>query len=142
MSQRYARLGIDKLGVGTYGYVYPAWDSEERRLVAVKVQKKKSEEAAREMMFFQSIPSHAHLITMLDAYVEEPNLLLVFEYLYNSLSDVFHRAHGLLPMDVSRHYAYQILMGLRHLACPQRGTPRSILGEHLGGHAQQLSQNC
>ena len=58
------------------------------------------------MMFFQSIPSHAHLITMLDAYVEEPHLLLVFEYLYNSLSDVFHRAHGLLPVDVSRHYAH------------------------------------
>ena len=67
------------------------------------------------MMFFQSIPSHAYLITMLDAYVEEPHLLLVFEYLYNSLSDVFHRAHGLLPVDVSRHYAHQTLMGLRHL---------------------------
>ena len=81
MRQRYSRLGIDKLGVGTYGYVYPAWDSEERRLVAVKVQKKKSEEAAREMMFFQSIPSHAHLITMLDAYVEEPTYNLVLDYL-------------------------------------------------------------
>jgi len=115
MSQQYSRLGTDKLGAGSYGYVYPAWDSKESRLVAVKVQQRKSEEAAREMMFFQSIPSHAHLVTILDAYVEESNLQMVFEYLYNSFSDLFHRAHGLLPMDVSRHYAYQILMGLRHL---------------------------
>ena len=27
MSQRYFRLDTDRLGVGTYGYVYPAWDS-------------------------------------------------------------------------------------------------------------------
>ena len=40
---------------------------------------------------------------------------VVFEYLYNSLPDLFHRAHGLLPVDVSRHYAYQTLMGLCHL---------------------------
>ena len=42
-------------------------------------------------------------------------MILVFEYLYNSLSDVFHQAHGLLPVHVSRRYAHQTLMGLRHM---------------------------
>ena len=41
MSQRYSRLGTDKLGAGWYGYVHAAWDSNQSRLVAVKVQKRK-----------------------------------------------------------------------------------------------------
>ena len=51
----------------------------------------------------------------MDACVGESNLHFAFEYVYNSLSDVFNHASGLLPMDGSRLYAHQTLMGLRHL---------------------------
>jgi hypothetical protein len=119
VSQRYSRLGKEKLGSVSYGYVYPAWDTDSSRVVAVKVQKRPSEEAAREMMLFQSIPAHPNLLKLLDACVEEPNLLLVLEHMYNSLSDVFHRAQGLLDMDVARNYAQSGLAGPQPLTYPQ-----------------------
>ena len=115
MSERYRRLGTSTLGKGGYGYVYPAWDSKEACTVAVKVQQCSSDEAVREMMFFQSIPSHNHLLKILDSYVDKAKLCLVFEYLYNSLSDIFHRAEGLLPVPVARDYSSQVVQGLIHL---------------------------
>ena len=39
----------------------------------------------------------------------------MFEYLYNSLSDLFHRAQGLLHVPVARDYSWQVLQGLAHL---------------------------
>ena len=79
------------------------------------MQKSESDEAVREMMFFQSIPSHKHLLKMLDTVVQQANLCLVFEYLYNCLSDVFHRAEGLLHVDVAQDYSCQVLQGLIHV---------------------------
>ena len=115
MSERYRRLGTSTLGRGSYGYVYAAWDSKESCTVAIKVQKRESDEAVREMMFFQSIPSHKHLLKMLDTFVQQANLCLVFEYLYHCLSDVFHRAEGLLHVAVAQDYSCQVLQGLIHL---------------------------
>ena len=115
MSERYSRLGTSTLGRGSYGYVYAAWDLDESRIVAVKVQKRSSDEVVREMMFFQTIPSHRHLLRMLDTYVHKNDLCLVFEYLYSSLADVFHRAQGLLPTAVAQDYSCQALQGLFHL---------------------------
>ena len=85
MSERYRRLGTSTLGRGSYGYVYAAWDSKESRIVAIKVQKSESDEAVREMMFFQSIPSHQHLLKMSETFVQQARLCLVFEYLHNCL---------------------------------------------------------
>ena len=85
MSEMYRRLGTSALGRGSYSYVYAAWDSKESRTVAIKVQKSESDEAVREMMFFQSIPSHKHLLEMLDTFVQQARLCLVFEYLHNCL---------------------------------------------------------
>ena len=67
------------------------------------------------MMFFQSIPHHPHLLRMLDSYVVGSELFLVFEYLYNSLSDVFHRAEGLLDVALAKDYSHQVLQGIDHL---------------------------
>ena len=39
----------------------------------------------------------------------------MFEYLYNCLSDVFHRAEGLLHVAVAKDYSCQVLQGLVHL---------------------------
>ena len=52
---RYSRLGRDKLGEGAYGLVYPAWDSQGQRLVAIKVQRRDSAEAGDRPLF--SLPA-------------------------------------------------------------------------------------
>ena len=59
---RYSRLGRDKLGEGAYGLVYPAWDSQEQRLVAIKQQRRDSAEAGREMLIYDSLPRHPNLL--------------------------------------------------------------------------------
>ena len=107
------------LGKGGYGAVHAAWDAKESCLVAVTTQKSDSDEAVREMMFFQSIPGHKHLLKILDFYAEKNDLNLVCEYLYNSLSDLFHRAQGLLHVPVARDYSWQVLQGARPSAFTQ-----------------------
>ena len=112
---RYKRLGEEKLGKGSYGYVYPAWDTQQQCTVAVKVQPVDSDEAMREMMFFDVLPGHPNLITMLDKFVVGQELHLVFEYLYHSVSDMFHRAQGFLDVGLCSNYSRQIAIGLCHL---------------------------
>ena len=86
-----------------------------QKIVAVKMQKRKSSEAGREIVFFQTIPSYNHLVTMLGHYVDEFNSYIVFEYMYGTLFETFRRATGVLPMDLSRRYAHQTLLGPRHI---------------------------
>ena len=63
MAKRYTILG-DRLAKGTYGEVWRAWDEEEERLVALKRQAAKSDDAAREMdAFLASIAGLRALIS-------------------------------------------------------------------------------
>ena len=71
---RYSRLGRDKLGEGAYGLVYPAWDSQEERVVAIKQQRRDSAEAGREMLIYDGLPRHPNLLCLLDKFVLEPHL--------------------------------------------------------------------
>ena len=72
---RYLRLGSDvnaELGRGAYGYVVPAWDTKERRLVVMKRQKVELDEAGREIVFFNRMASAKsfHLMELIDMFVE------------------------------------------------------------------------
>ena len=84
------------LGRGSYGRVCPAWDEQEERLVAIKMQRRDSETAKREMMFFQCVPKHPNVFSLQDAFVSNSgsDLCLVFEYCTHSLPDVYFRAQG------------------------------------------------
>ena len=84
-------------------------------MVAIKQQRRGSEEAGREMLIYDSLPRHPNLLCLLDKFVMEPYLNLVFEYLHSSLQDVFHRAQGLLEVPVAKQYSRQVLVGLQHL---------------------------
>ena len=57
MAARYTLLG-ERLAKGGYGEVWRAWDEEEERLVAVKKQPQKSEDASREMDALLAGPAH------------------------------------------------------------------------------------
>ena len=116
--QRYQRLGSSvhaSLGKGSYGTVVPAWDAQSHRMVALKQQPRESDEATRELFFFQAVPLHPNLCTLLDFMVDGEVLLLVLEYLPHSLSDEWHRCQGFLDFDLVRRYGRHIGLGLAHL---------------------------
>ena len=83
-SDRYLLVGnggeASLLGRGSYGKVCPAWDRQTERLVAIKIQRRDSETAGRELMFFQCAPKHDNLLRVLDMFVSGSRLSLVFEY--------------------------------------------------------------
>ena len=83
--------------------------------MAIKAQKCKSEEAVREMMFFQVLPRHENILAMWDTLVVGDELFLVFQYCALSLSDAFQRAQGFLNWTVVRKYSCQFLRGSAHL---------------------------
>ena len=86
-NERYSYIGKNGsrvvLGKGSYGIVRPAWDRQQKCLVAIKAQSVDSETAKREMMFFQCMPRHHNVLQFLDVYVETSRVSLVFEYLCN-----------------------------------------------------------
>ena len=97
-SGRYRFLGEGRatsiLGSGSYGYVCPAWDTQEEQLVAINVQKRDSETAMREMLFFEVITRHPNVLHMRGMFVTETKLNLVFEYCTHSLRDIFEPAQA------------------------------------------------
>jgi serine/threonine protein kinase len=112
------RLGKDgggKLGTGSFGTVYAAWDNMNSKLVAIKEQPVSSDNAEREMLFFHSIPVHPHLLQMHDQFVNGSKLYLVFQYLEASLHDIWHRARGFLDWDLADRYGHHVIQGLAHL---------------------------
>ena len=106
-----------EVGRGSYGRVCPAWDEEEERLVAIKMQQRSSATARRDMMLFQCVPKHPHVLRLLDVFVSKSGseLCLVFEYCIHSLADVYWRAQGFLDWSAAWRCSHQILQGIAHL---------------------------
>jgi serine/threonine protein kinase len=113
---RYKRLGNPgKLGAAPGGVVCAAWDSADQKLVAVKEQRSKTDNAERDMRFFRSVPSHPHLLLIHDHFVHGTMLYLVFQYLEATLHDVWARAGGTLDWDRADRYGHHVLQGIAHL---------------------------
>ena len=117
MAARYKVLGTDTKATseGSEGLVVPAWDQEEMMIVALKRQDRKSDEAVRELMFFNATPRHPHVVSIIDAFVDEEQLVIVFEYMAASLMHIWDSAQGVLDYDQCRIYGRQVVKGLRHL---------------------------
>ena len=116
--ERYSQLGHNswvQIGHGSYATVLPSWDTQEQRLVAVKIQRRTSDTAVREMMFFQTLPRHPHVSRILHAFVIEEDLKLVFEYCQSSLHDWYKRSQGFMNWEVTLRCGFQVLQGLAHL---------------------------
>ncbi len=83
--------------------------------MAVKIQRRTSDTAVREMMFFQTLPRHPHVLHMLHAFVIEQDLKIVFEYCQASLYDWYKRSQGFMNWEVTLRCGFQVLQGLAHL---------------------------
>ena len=115
--ERYRLLGKSSasLGRGSYGNVRAAWDRQTQKLVAIKIQDRKSDEGARELMLFQCLPEHPNLLRLHDMFVSGGEMSMVFDYCLLSLADVWRRAQGFLDWEKTFLYGEQILRGLGHL---------------------------
>lgn len=115
---RYQRLGTQasaRLGAGSYGVVHAAWDTVCQVVVAVKTQSATSDDAVRELACGHTLPDHGHVIQLLDQYVCDGKLHLVYPYMACSLRDAWSRACGLLSFYQADRYGRHIALGTAHL---------------------------
>ena len=115
--ERYALLGkrSASLGRGSYGNVRAAWYRQTQKLVAIKIQDRRSEEGLRELMLFQCLPEHPNLLRVHNVFVSGNEMSIVFDYCLLSLADMWRRAQGFLDWEKTFMYGEQILRGLGHL---------------------------
>lgn len=116
------------IGVGVYGTVYKGRHRETDRVVAIK--KLRIEED-----FGQGVPSHVlreigllvdfkhpNIVELLDVHTTSPyDYSLVFEFVDGDLHHLlksYRKSEITIPMELARHYAYDLLNGLH--ACHVR----------------------
>lgn len=114
---------IERIGEGTYGVVYRAFDSFNKKFVALKKIRLEQEDgipstAIREISLLKEL-NHHNIVKLYDVFHYGIRLYMVFEYCDVDLKGVmdivpnFNEAH-----DLIKHYLYQILMGISY--CHQR----------------------
>ena len=73
-----------------------------------------ADEAVRELLF-NAILRHPHVVSIIDAFVDEEQLVIVFEYMAASLMHIWDSTQGFLDYDQCRIYGRQVVEGLRYL---------------------------
>eukprot|EP00186_Timspurckia_oligopyrenoides_P004545 CAMPEP_0182445082 /NCGR_PEP_ID=MMETSP1172-20130603/3330_1 /TAXON_ID=708627 /ORGANISM="Timspurckia oligopyrenoides, Strain CCMP3278" /LENGTH=314 /DNA_ID=CAMNT_0024640785 /DNA_START=257 /DNA_END=1201 /DNA_ORIENTATION=+ len=115
------------VGQGTYGKVYKATDLKTGKIVALKKTLLTNDEEGvppttlREVSILRTLDS-PYVVSLIDVEHCEsrggkPLLYLVFEYLDHDLKQYMVSKYGKgvgLPMDMCKHFCYQVLLGLRH----------------------------
>jgi len=84
---RYEKLNL--IGKGGYGDVFAAWDSSEQKLVAIKGQRCKDEESARELLVFWAMPRHPNVLHLLDCFRDNGSQYLVLRLHNTTLLNVW-----------------------------------------------------
>lgn len=114
-------INKEKVGEGTYGKVYKAFDTITQTYVAIKTMKNIQQEdgisplTLREISILKSV-SHPTLVKLRDVIVEPNSLTLVFEYmsldLYTYMLNLIYIKQIKLDPILLKSYAYQLLTGL------------------------------
>ena len=90
-----------------------------KRLFALKRQPVESDEAVRELMFFQTLSASnqqcKHLLRLHNFFVEGSELVMAFEYMRSSLWELFTRCQGFVDFDLCSTYSEHLLLALQHL---------------------------
>ncbi|KAG0226563.1 Cyclin-dependent kinase 3 [Mortierella sp. GBA43] len=112
---------MEKIGEGTYGVVYKAYQKSTDRAVALKkIRLENADEgvpstAIREISLLKEL-KHLNVVQLLDIVHDELKLYLVFEFLDLDLKKYVDKQHnpagGGLPIDRVKEFLYQLLQGV------------------------------
>jgi cyclin-dependent kinase len=108
---------IDKLGEGTYGIVYKAKNRETGEIVALKRIRLESEDegvpctAIREISLLKEL-NHPNIVRLYDVHHSVKKLTLVFEYLDQDLKKYLDECRGIIPLQTTKSFLYQLLKGV------------------------------
>ena len=96
----------------------PAWDTHTQCLVALKRQPAESDDAVREMVFFDSLRGAVeptNVLRMYASFVHDKTLTLAFEYMRSTVADEWERAQGRLFPVICQRYCAQLFNGMKTL---------------------------
>lgn len=107
----------EKLGEGTYGEVYKAFDTKENRFVAVKVMKPNQDDEGlspvtlREISILKTI-KHNNIVTLYDIEIVDKRITLYFEFFQLDLRKYLRSQRRHLDEGLVRSYAFQMLAAI------------------------------
>jgi cyclin-dependent kinase 2 len=113
--ERYQKL--EKIGEGTYGVVYKAFDRVQQDTVALKKIRLEAEDegvpstAVREISLLKEL-DHQNIVHLRDVVHEENKLYLVFEYLEQDLKKYMDVVGRRLEKLLVKSYMHQLLLGI------------------------------
>jgi serine/threonine protein kinase len=113
-TKRFSKL--KKIGSGTYGVVYSAYDSELKKNIAIKKIKLEGEDepipstTLRELSLLQEL-THPNIVKLLDIVCEEEKLLLVFDLCRTDLKNYIYdeNSKNKIPMKTVRKMMHELL---------------------------------
>ena len=107
-----------KLGKGTYGVVYKAFDKKTGQYVALKKILVHGDEegvpatSIREIALLKEVSKHRNIVKLTDVINENHKLYLAFEMLDKDLKGFMNSTPGMIPKDLVKSYNYQLLLGI------------------------------
>eukprot|EP01147_Barroeca_monosierra_P001832 gene1832-4931_t len=114
---RYTR--IRKVGEGTYGQVFKAFDRRTSNVVAIKMISLNSEQegvpsnAVREISLLKKL-NHPNIVKLLNVIFSQSRLSLVFEYCDQDLKQFLSQKQGQHDTFLSQTLMYQMLNGIAY----------------------------
>ena len=125
----------EKLGQGTYGTVYKAFDNVTQQTVAIKIMKPNQEDEGisaitlREVSILKSL-DHPNIVKLLDVSVQEKSIVIVQEYLQIYLRKYLKGRRGQISPELVKSYAFQLLAAI-YVLHTHRIMHRDIKPENL-----------
>jgi cyclin-dependent kinase-like len=116
--KKFETLGV--IGIGAYGIVLKAKNTETGETVAIKKFKESdSDETIRKISLREvkilKMVNHPNIVHLMESFRRKEKLHLVFEYSERTVLEVLEKTPHGVDMEKIRVYLYQVFKGVRYL---------------------------